>query len=217
MKTKGLGIRKAARASEDPWNGFEDKDSYTTSEIAHAVLRHIAHDMGMSVNSSSPIPLIVDEKIHLCFFLFTITGTNKNLFLKPPFCRIISPIYTYKEIQFMNAEPKDFNINVPSGTSLVNLNVSPRFRPYKGNSSKESNFLTWRDPLYELIDKILLLYPRDQEQLSDNEKASVQEYLEMFSCLIEPSFLPAYRSLNPHFFDWLESVIGEKIDSLLTI
>jgi hypothetical protein len=215
-RKKNRFIRQATPVNpKNSLNVFEDKASYTTTEIAKAVGIKISNEMGMLIHLSCPIPLKLEGGMHLSFFLYKTSGIQNNNFLKPPFCRVLSTIDSYKEIQFLMSKPQDFNIDSPSDTPLVDLDLTPRFRPYKGYSSSESNFLTWKDPLYELIDKILLLYSCDQNQLTENDKKSVQEYLEIFSCLIEPSFLPAYRSLNPHFFDWLEAVIGEKIEPLL--
>jgi hypothetical protein len=215
-RKKNRFIRQATPVDpENCLNAFEDKASYTTTEIARAVGIKIYNEMGMPTHLSCPIPLKLEGRMHLSFFLYKTSGIQDNNFLKPPFCRVISPIDSYKEIQFLISKPQAFNIDSPSDTPLVDLDLTPRFRPYKGYSSSESNFLTWKDPLYELMDKILLLYSCEKNQLAKNDKKSVQEYLEIFSCLIEPSFLPAYRSLNSHFFDWLEVVIGQKIDPLL--
>jgi hypothetical protein len=47
------------------------------------------------------------------------------------------------------------------------------------------------------------------------EREIVSTYLELFISLIQPSYLPAYKSLNPHFFEWLEAVVGYAVDPLL--
>jgi hypothetical protein len=215
---KNQFIRQATRANpEDRWDGFEDKVSYTTAEIVKAVKIHIATEMAMSTMLSRPIPLSIEGKMHLSFFLFNITGPYRERCLRAPFCRALSPMDTYLKVQFEMAEPPSFNIIVSPRASLGDPEVICWHKSFKGAPPTGENITIWREQLLDIVDELLKVYPRDPEQLTDNEKELVKTYIELFGSLIEQPLLPAYRSLNPHFFDWLESVIGEKVDPLLTI
>ena len=214
---KGKFLRKATPVNpDDCWSIFEDKDSYTTAEISKAVGLRIANEMGMSTHLSCPVPLKFNQEIYLSFFLYRTSIIEGKSFSNPPFCKVFSSLKTYKKIEFKVSQPCEFNINVPVDTALVDLKLFPRFRPYKGYELVKNDFLNWKNPLYNLIDKILFLYSQGSNRLVGVEKAELQEYVEMFGCLIEPLFLPAYRSLNSHFFDWLELNSEYSVDEVLT-
>ncbi len=215
-KKKNQFIRQATPVNpEDCWNEFEDKTSYTTAEIAKAVRISINYDMPMSTKPSWPIPLRKEGKTYLCFFLYNVTGPAKERCLRAPFCKVLSPMDTYRQIQFEMAEPEDFRIIVSPRASLGDPEVICWNKSFKGAPPTGENITLWREQLLDVVDELLKIYPRDPEQLTDTEKELVKTYVDLFGSLIEQPFLPAYRSLNSHFFDWLESVVGQKVDPLL--
>ena len=136
--------------------------------------------------------------------------------LMAPFLKVESPTNTYKKVQLIKAEPKDFNLNLQSRKSLGVLSIVHRVRPLRREFLYGiDDVKSWITQLHSKLDEIRKIYPRAPEMLTEAEKETVTTYLELFVSLIQPPFLPAYRSLNPHFFDWLESVLGYEVDPLL--
>lgn len=212
-KNRGIGIQNATRTSGNVWEQFEEKDFYTTAEIILAVQSTV--DMGNAVVISYPIPSNINGALQLSFFLFSRNKIDGFYHLMPPFTRIKSPINTYKEVEAINACPAKFNINAQSGESLGDINIVTRLRLFRDEVPCIDNVVRWRDELYLKMDQLLSIYPREPDTLNEIEKDTVTTYFELFVSLIQPPFLPAYRSLNPHFFDWLEAVLGYEVDPLL--
>jgi hypothetical protein len=215
-KKKNQFIRQATRSHpEDRWDEFEEKSFYTTAEIVKAVRILIATEMAMSTMLSWPIPLIIEGNRHLCFFLYNITGPSGERCLRAPFCKAISPINSYQQVQFEMLEPQSFNIDVPPHKSLGDPDIVRQHKSFRGAPPTGENITLWRDEILEVVEELSEIYIREPEQLTNFEKESVETYLGLFSSLIEQPFLPAYRSLNPHFFNWLEAVLGYEVDPLL--
>jgi hypothetical protein len=215
-KNNFSGLQKATRIniSDNPWDVFEEKDLYSTTEIISAI--HVTLNLGMSIVISCPIPVQINEKLYLRFFLFTYKKVNDSTdkHLKSPYCKIQSPIDTYRKVEMTLAEPKDFNLNIKPDESMGNFSIVCRYRPFRGQlSSKEVR--SWQSQLYSKMDEILQIYPCDPNTLNNQERETVSTYLELFISLIHPPYLPAYKSLNPHFFEWLEAVVGYAVDPLL--
>jgi hypothetical protein len=219
-KHNNIGITKATRASEDPWDSFEDKDLYTTSEIVKAITIIVSRNIGISTILSLPVPLQskplkLDPGFRLGFFLYRLGGSYPDGYLQPPFCKVLSANHTYRQIQFLDSTPKDFNLDILSQASLGCLSDVRRRRPYRGEEPDIDNFDSWITQLYTVVDKLLKIYPYEPNLLTDDENSSVRTYLELFSSFIEPPFLRVYQSINPHFFDWIEIASGQKIAPLL--
>jgi hypothetical protein len=210
-KNRSIGINNAIKVSGNVCDQFEEKDSYTTNEVVEAV-ENFTMDMGMKIVISYPIPITVNGALRLVFFLFIINSRG----LLPPFCRVESPVNTYHEIESIKAEPKEFNLNILPEESLGNLEVVHRNRPFRGELPYgRKGVPLWETYFYSKMDELRNIYPREPETLNESEKDTVTTYFELFVSLIQPPFLPAYRSLNPHFFDWLEAVLGYEVDPLL--
>ena len=214
---RGIGIRHLIPIVCDTWSKFEEKDLYTTAEITEAV-RSATSDAGALVAApiSYPVPIILNEEPHLRFFIYVSNRIDGVYHLMAPFYKVESPINTYKEVKLTKAEPQDFNLNVQPRGSLGVSKIVNRVRSFRGELPYGYDKVSsWTTQLYSTVDEILQIYPRSSETLTEGEKDIVSTYFELFVSLIQPPFLPAYRSLNPHFFDWLESVLGYEVDPLL--
>ena len=214
---KNQFIRQAVRTyPEDRWNEFEDKSSYSTAEIIKAVKIHIVTEMGMSVVTSLPIPFLSKEEIYLSLFLYSITGFFEDRCLRAPFCKVVSPMDTYQKIQFEMTEPQNFNLDVPPRESLGDPYIVRKYKPFRNGPVSDENVSLWREKIVETMDQLVKVYPRSSQDLSDEEREVVYFYFDLLVSVIEQPFLPAYRSLNPHFFSWLEEVVGCDIDPILS-
>jgi uncharacterized protein YjbI with pentapeptide repeats len=213
-----LVLKGATLAPKDPSEVFEEKDLYTTTEIIRAVRWAMDEaGIGMAVKLSHPIPAIINEELYLRFFLFVISDLNKDRIpqICAPFALVQSPINTYKKVEIIRTESKSFNLDVEPMNSLGDVSIVNRSRPFRGELAILDNILRWETEFDSVMDEILKIYPRAPETLSDVEKDTVALYFDLLVTFIQQVLLPAYRFLNPHFFDWLEAVLGFEVDPLL--
>ena len=213
---KSQFIRQAVRTyPEDRWNGFEDKSNYSTAEITLAIRIHINTEMAMSTMISWPIPMSKSGEMSLLFFLYNITGPDAKRCLRAPFCKVLSPMDTYQKVQFEMTEPQSFNLDVPPRESLGDPYIIRKYKSFRNQPVNSDNVTKWREKIIEMTDRVMEIYPRNSQDLTAEEKEIVCLYFDLLVSVIEQPFVPAYKSLNLHFFDWLEEVVGCDIDPFL--
>lgn len=205
---KPYGLRPAT----DPRPVQPPIDTSTTDGVVSAIKSQIYENKKTIPNSAVvSLPVLIDRgnQVLLSFFLYFIPGPFSNKKVLPPFSRVEVFIgQSENSIKFSFIEPKDLNLYVPPRTELGCVQRDLSYlsdekeikKRYQISHSETQKF-------HSSVDDLLKIYPKSIETLSEEEKLEIKVYKDYFYAQDEVKFLlPAYQALNPHFFDWIDSV-----------
>jgi hypothetical protein len=163
---------------------------------------------------SSPVPVKKGDKFLLSFFMYLKPGSFNNIKILPPICRIEVELGQAEDtIKFISIEPQELNINVSPMTELGSVFKSfPLSINEEDEDKKYQEFHQKKDRFNESMDDLMGIYPKPTENLTEEEKNTVKFYKDYLYSKEEIEFLlPAYKALNPHFFEWIDSAIKSLI------
>jgi hypothetical protein len=180
-------------------NSTKNLTSSKVVDLMEAVNSHPfrCEEVPLEAALSLPVPLMDGGYLGLGFFYYSVGGPITNRLIGPPTYRVIARVEGPEQIEFTPVTPQAMGLDVESDTALEKIELEPR---KQGAESYES--LT--SQLYATVEQLMQIYPKAPELLSEAEKQSVQTYQTLFDKMAKRSLIPAYRSLNPHFFHWLE-------------
>ncbi len=150
---------------------------------------------------SYPVPIILHENnstiVHMAFFHFYMGRINEALY------KLTSP--RHKTVVRL-----DGTIVESHSALSPSFGVDWDDSQYIGEYIPDPNMVNEqrierRKRYFSLYNEILPLYIAKSDSLSDSEKALVSEFKSIFYIISHPPLLPYYKSLNPDFFNWLES------------
>ncbi len=163
-----------------------------------------SNTLPLEAAASLPIPLLENGQVVLAFFWCSFGGPILNRTVSAPYCRTIADPAHLEDIRFQSVHPRDFGINIPQVASLG--------KPTIGGSISSAEMKQVRADFYQATDTIRVLYARMATSPntfpSENERAKLLAYRSQFHRLAIVVLLPAYRALSPHFFAWLDAVLG---------
>jgi hypothetical protein len=170
----------------------------STRHIVEAIETHPVRWSEITLESalSWPVPVEHNGRVALSFFWYPVGGPINNRKIYPPYYRVVADLDGRDDPAFMRLEPGALGLRVPQGGALGSEKLPEM-------SQTEHEQLV--DQLYQAVDRLVEAYPRPPQMLSASEREAARMYRASFNKLIEPPLLPAYRTLNPHFFDWLEA------------
>lgn len=177
-----------------------------TSEIVSAIenSKLKPKTVGSCWMLSQPIPVRSSQELKLGFFWYLFSAAHATI--RPPVYKIVASIDTLSNISFIPlAHPKLIGIDVEPAKVIGKMEIK---KPQDGEltlSQKEHQ-------LYRLIDQILEVYPKASQNIIDDERELISEYQRIFAQIAPHSLLPAYHSLNPHFFGWIESSMQKRLN-----
>jgi hypothetical protein len=168
----------------------------STSEISQLIngSELIPKTIGGTWMLSLPVLAGNEAKPCLKFFWYPISG----IWIWPPCYHIKASLETSLDIEYTKIQhPKEIGLNIDPGTKLgrIELKRIQDGGPMTGQLKQS---------MYQLADSLCKIYPKPLESLIDSERQTIQQYQELFSRLAPKILLPAYNSLNPHFFKWVE-------------
>jgi hypothetical protein len=196
-------------AANEPRPSRPSIDTSTTAGILEAIsAQSAAKKLPMSAIISSPVPVKSGDEIHLNFFLYFKSGPFDNKKILPPFSRTqIAFGQSEDTIEFIAVEPKDLNLNVLPKTELGDIRKNSSSNLEEDIKKKVDKYLQKEAEFHKSVDHLVKVYPKSVEILSEQERLFIKTYSDYLYSKEEVKFLlPAYKALNPHFFDWIDSV-----------
>lgn len=160
---------------------------------------------------SLPVPALEGGQGLLAFFWCSAGGPILNRTISVPYCRTLADPNksdTAQSLRFQAVEPRDLGIDLPRTANLG--------KPTIGGSIPAAEMKQTRTDFYRATDTVLALYARlalsPNAFPSEQEREELFNYREAFHRLAVVALLPAYRALSPHFFAWMEVVLGPRTE-----
>ena len=148
---------------------------------------------------SLPVPIVRPDGIALAFFWYPVGGPAMNRFVVAPTWRTEISLVAPDQIRFAPVQPWELGLDVEPKTQLG--------KPTIGGSIPTVEMKALRAELYQLIDEIIQFYLKPHPELSEVEKEHARRFHALFHRMAIVLLLPAYRSLNPDFFTWLDQIV----------
>ncbi len=128
----------------------------------------------------------------------------------PPCYRVSCPTESLSELKFEKIQPQVLNIYTVAEEPLGSIECTERIESLQTQVGIEpKSFLREEEKLNDVVDHLLMIYPRTPQGLTDLEKVYARTYQDIFNNRQATKFLlPAYKTLNPCFFDWLDQVLN---------
>ncbi len=154
--------------------------------------------------ASLPVPTLEEGKVLLAFFWCSVGGPIQNRTISAPYCRTLAAPDALGDIRFLPVQPRDLGIPLPRN--------APLGKPTIGGSVPAAEMKQVRADFYQVTDRIMETYARAATSPNafpdESERAEMIAYRAAFRRLAVVVLLPAYRALSPHFFAWMDAVLG---------
>jgi hypothetical protein len=182
-------------------NSAKNSDICKVSDLVESINSHPfrCEEMPLEAALSFPVPLMNGDHHKIGFFYYSIGGSITNRLIGPPTYRVIASLRDLDQIQFIPVTPQDMGLDVAPDAALEKIEMEPR----KEGAESYDNLTS---QLYAAVDQLIQIYPKAPELLSEVEKQAAQIYQTTLNKVAKHSLIPAYKALNPHFFNWLDLV-----------
>ena len=144
---------------------------------------------------SLPLPIIHEQRPHLVCFWASQGGPANR--------RTDSAPYVRTTIDPEHLERADFERLAPGALDIA---ADASLKPTIGGSVAAGERQAVMDDFYVMTDAVMALYASKSAAIGLDAKALLDRYWLQFDRLAVIALLPAYRALNPHFFEWLASL-----------
>ena len=141
---------------------------------------------------SLPVPIIRGQRPHLVFFWASQGGPANR--------RTDSAPYARTTVDPEHPECVDFE---RLGPGALGIAADASLKTTTGGSIAAGERKAVLDDFYALTDSVMALYASRSTAMGPEAKALLDRYWREFDRLAVIALLPAYRALNPHFFEWL--------------
>jgi hypothetical protein len=153
--------------------------------------------LGPGLHVSFPILHRSETETLVSFFVYRL---DLYRFVTLPRYRFLVALEPSVNLQAIPIEsPKDIGLNIEFFQGRGQM-IHPlyKLRPnYRGIPEQVSN----------LVGQLMKLYPKAPSLLTQSERSVVEEYANFFNSSAEELFVPAFRSISPEFFEWIEEVL----------
>jgi hypothetical protein len=182
-------------------NSVRPSNFHRTIDLIEAVDSHPDRweNFALETALSLPVPLVRDGTYSLVFFIYPVGGPITNRLIRPPVARVNASATERDQIQFILVTPQEMRLDVEPGTALERMEPVPR-------ATGAASYDNLMAQLCVTVDDLLVMYPKAAESLSESDKHNAQTYQNLLEKMAQRSLIPAYKALNPDFFDWLDSV-----------
>jgi hypothetical protein len=152
---------------------------------------------------SLPTLSIKNSETYFEFFFYPIGGPRNNRQIWPPYYRVISWANDLENLEYQPIHPNELgqSISFDEPLGLEVIDDQPR-------SEYEAQLKT----LYSLAEQLIEIYPKSIEIQSEANRQVVSNFSQNFHQLKQQSLLPAYKALNPEFFQWLEKHVAKTLN-----
>ncbi len=182
---------------------------YTTEQIIRAVEQHPQRWQDVTRESalSLPVPVLSDGQAGLAFFWYPVGGPIQNRTVGVPTHRVQAGLSQLDGITFLPTGSAEMGLGIGSG--------QPLGKPTIGGGIPPVEMKQVRGDLYRATDQMLEIYARTATAPNaypdEAERAAMAAYRAAFRRLAVVVLLPAYRALSPHFFAWMDAVLGPEL------
>ncbi|WP_309733045.1 hypothetical protein [Chamaesiphon sp. OTE_75_metabat_556] len=163
---------------------------------------------------SLPTLRLNDGKIVVEFYFYPSGGSIDNRQIWPPYYRAISQVDSAYRVDFSSIDPQELwtiSTEQPLGSGAL-----PTRSHSVGSAESRDEYEAKLQSLYTQFDQLIDFYPKPASEISTTEKQVVTEFYLLFYSLSQVSLIPAYKTLNPSFFDWL-GAITEQLDYFVEV
>ncbi len=170
---------------------------YTAAEAAEAVSKHPERWQKVTRESalSLPVPQGGPGQEQLAFFWYPVGGPVQDRTVGIPTFRVTASLSRLDDIQFQPVTPEELGFSAPPGARLG--------KPTIGGLVGPGELTPLKAELYSTLDGVLDLALAGAP-VPEADKAAAARLSALYRRLAVILLLPAYRALNPAFFDWLE-------------
>jgi hypothetical protein len=155
---------------------------------------------------SLPTLRLNDGKVFVEFYFYPSGGPIDNRQIWPPYYRAISQVDRPYEVKFIPIDPQEL------GQILTKQPLGSGYLPTQSRDEYEAKLPS----LYTQFDRLIDFCPKPASEINMTEKQVVTEFYSLFYSLAQVSLIPAYKALNPSFFDWLDKITGQ-LDYLIEV
>ena len=179
---------------------------YITEQVIQAVEQHPQRWKNVTRESalSLPVPLWHEGQEGLAFFWYPVGGPIQSRTIMAPTYRVQASLHQLDDITFVPIGPTDLGLDVASG--------QPLGKPTIGGGIPHAEMKQVRADFYQATDRIMAIYARTATTPNafpdEAERTEMAAYRKTFRRLAVVVLLPAYRALSPHFFAWMDVVLG---------
>jgi SMI1 / KNR4 family (SUKH-1) len=170
---------------------------FSVEALIESINNHPFRGEVITLESALSLPTlsIKNSETYFEFFFYPIGGPRGNRQIWPPYYRVISPASDLENIEYQPIEPNELEQSISSDEplGLEVIDDQPR-------SEYEAQLKT----LYDLAEQLIDIYPKAIEIQSEEDRQVISNFSQHFRQLEQQSLLPAHKSLNPEFFQWLE-------------
>lgn len=167
------------------------------SDLIEAIDDHPLRWEVITLESALSLPTLSTKSTHtyIEFFFYSVGSPIDNRQIWPPYYRVISPLNEPENIEYQPIQPNELGIAIspdePLGAEILDNQTRDEY---------EAQLKT----LYILTDQLTEIYPKALETQSETERQIIEDFRQHFHQIIQQPLLPAYKALNPEFFQWLE-------------
>lgn len=170
---------------------------YTTAEVVEAVTKHPERLRKITRESalSLPVPTGSPGQEELAFFWYPVGGPVQSRTVGIPKFRVTASLNRLDDIQFLPVTPEELGLSASPGTRLG--------KPTIGGLVGPGELTPLKAELYRTLDGVLN-FALAAAPVPEADKEAVANLSALYLRLAVVVLLPAYRALNPAFFNWLE-------------
>ena len=170
--------------------GGEAVRAFMEAAVRHPLRwQHVTRESAASL----PVPVRGEGGFLLALFFYPVGGPIHDRRVQPPTHRARARLGDVENIVFEPAAPEAFGLRVPPTLPIGTMQATM--------SRDEYEALT--DAYCRLTEALLPVHLEPPQRLDAQRRAQMRELAAHFSRLAHPALRPAYRSLNPAYFDWL--------------
>jgi hypothetical protein len=175
-------------------------ERYSIVQLIDEIDEHPLRWEVITLESAMSLPTLRlnDGKIFVEFYFYPSGGPIDNRQIWPPYYRAISQIDSEYRIDLIPIDPQEL------GSISTEQPLGSGYLPTRSRDEYDAQLKS----LYTQFEQLIDFYPQLGLAISTTEKQVVTEFHSLFYSLAIESLIPAYKVLNPFFFDWIDATKG---------
>jgi hypothetical protein len=183
-------------------------ERYSIAKLIDEIDEHPLRWEIITLESAMSLPTLRlnDGKLCVEFYFYPSGGPIDNRQIWLPYYRARSQVDSEYRVDFIPIDPQELgaiSTEQPLGSGYLSI---------RSREEYDAQLQSLHTQFEQLID----FYPQPGSAISTTEKQVVTEFSSLFYPLAQMSLIPAYKALNPSFFDWLDA-ITEQLDYFVEV